>query len=108
MKQIFKKVTAASAMVLVGMGSVLAQGNAGIQAGAAAIQQATTDLQAYFEPVTTLIYVIAALVGLFGGFRIYSKWQNGDQDVQKHAIGWVGAVLFILAIAAVLQAVFFT
>ena len=107
MKQIFKKVTAASAMVLVGIGNVLAQGNAGIQAGAAAIQQATTDLQAYFEPVTTLIYVIAALVGLFGGFRIYSKWQNGDQDVQKHAIGWVGAVLFLLAIAAVLQAVFF-
>ncbi|GLU56502.1 hypothetical protein Dfri01_59630 [Dyadobacter frigoris] len=105
MKQIFKKVTIASAMILMGA-NVFAQ-NAGIQAGAQAIAQATTDLQAYFEPVTTLIYVIAALVGLFGGFRIYSKWQNGDQDVQKHAIGWVGAVLFLLAIAAVLQAVFF-
>lgn len=81
--------------------------NPGIQAGAQAIQQASADLQAYFEPVTTLIYIIAALVGLFGGFRIYSKWQNGDQDVQKNAIGWVGAVLFLLAIAAVLQAVFF-
>ncbi len=81
--------------------------NPGIQAGAQAIQQASADLQAYFEPVTTLVYIIAALVGLFGGFRIYSKWQNGDQDVQKNAIGWVGAVLFLLAIAAVLQAVFF-
>ncbi|WP_373514086.1 DUF4134 domain-containing protein [Persicitalea sp.] len=81
--------------------------NPGIAAGAQAIQQASSDLQAYFEPVTTLIYIIAALVGLFGGFRIYSKWQNGDQDVQKSAIGWVGAVLFLLSIAAVLQAVFF-
>lgn len=91
---------------LFSLGVALAQ-NPGIQAGAQAIQQASSDLQAYFEPVTTLIYIIAALVGLFGGFRIYSKWQNGDQDVQKSAIGWVGAVLFLLSIAAVLQAVFF-
>ncbi|TDE09849.1 DUF4134 domain-containing protein [Dyadobacter psychrotolerans] len=95
-------------MILVGMGSVLAQGNKGIQAGAAAISQATADLQLYFEPVTALIYVIAALVGIFGGFRVYSKIQNGDQDAQKHAIGWVGAFLFLLAIAAVLESVFFT
>ncbi|MPR37398.1 DUF4134 family protein [Salmonirosea aquatica] len=93
--------------ILLSFGVVLAQ-NPGIQAGAQAIQQASADLQAYFEPVTTLIYIIAALVGLFGGFRIYSKWQNGDQDVQKSAIGWVGAVLFLLSIAAILQAVFFT
>lgn len=92
--------------LLFSFGAVFAQ-NPGIQAGAQAIQQASSDLQAYFEPVTTLIYIIAALVGLFGGFRIYSKWQNGDQDVQKSAIGWVGAVLFLLSIAAVLQAVFF-
>ncbi|SEJ74581.1 protein of unknown function [Dyadobacter sp. SG02] len=82
--------------------------NAGIQAGATAIEQATTDLQAYFEPVTRLIYIIAAIVGLWGGFKIYSKWQAGDQDVQKTAVGWVGSLLFLLAVAAVLQAVFFT
>jgi len=104
-KQLQKIFSIASAMLL-SFGVAFAQ-NPGIQAGAQAIQQASADLQAYFEPVTTLIYIIAALVGLFGGFRIYSKWQNGDQDVQKSAIGWVGAVLFLLSIAAVLQAVFF-
>ena len=106
MTQLLQKVALAGSAILISGGFVLAQ-NPGIQAGAQAIQQASSDLQAYFEPVTTLIYIIAALVGLFGGFRIYSKWQNGDQDVQKSAIGWVGAVLFLLSIAAVLQAVFF-
>lgn len=81
--------------------------NAGIQRGAQVIDQQATALQAYFQPVTTIIYVIAAIVGLVGGFRIYSKWQNGDQDTQKAAVGWMGAILFILAIAATLQAVFF-
>jgi ABC-type antimicrobial peptide transport system permease subunit len=81
--------------------------NRGIQAGAQALTQATNDVKGYFEPVTTLIYVVAAIVGLVGGFRVYNKWQNGDQEVQKHAVGWFGAVLFLLAIAAILQAVFF-
>jgi hypothetical protein len=107
MRKFAGKTAVAISLIMVPWGSVLAQ-NPGIQAGAQAIQQASADLQAYFEPVTTLVYIIAALVGLFGGFRIYSKWQNGDQDVQKNAIGWVGAVLFLLAIAAVLQAVFFS
>ncbi|TAE39255.1 MAG: DUF4134 domain-containing protein [Runella slithyformis] len=81
--------------------------NPGIRRGAQVIEQQATALQAYFQPVTTIIYVIAAIVGLIGGFRIYSKWQNGDQDTQKAAVGWMGAILFILAIAATLQAVFF-
>jgi hypothetical protein len=81
--------------------------NAGVQRGAQVIEQQAAALQAYFTPVTTIIYVIAAIVGLVGGFRIYSKWQNGDQDTQKAAVGWMGAILFILAIAATLQAVFF-
>lgn len=101
-----QKIPLIGSAIFLSFGVAFAQ-NPGIQAGAQAIQQASADLQAYFEPVTTLIYIIAALVGLFGGFRIYSKWQNGDQDVQKSAIGWVGAVLFLLSIAAVLQAVFF-
>jgi len=33
--------------------------------------------------------------------------QNGDQDVQKAAVGWAGSFLFLLSIAAVLKAAFF-
>jgi hypothetical protein len=86
--------------------AALAQ-NPGIARGAQALSAAATDLQQYFEPVTTIIYVIAAVVGIVGGYRVYSKMQNGDQDVQKAAVGWAGSFLFLLSIAAILKAAFF-
>jgi hypothetical protein len=79
----------------------------GIGAGVQVLTQTTRDLQEYFRPMTTVMYVIAAIVGIFGAFRIYSKMQAGDQDVQKSAVNWGGSVLFLLAFAAILQAVFF-
>ncbi|WP_041259697.1 DUF4134 domain-containing protein [Fibrella aestuarina] len=79
----------------------------GIGAGVQVLTQTTRDLQDYFRPMTTVMYVIAAIVGIFGAFRIYSKMQAGDQDVQKSAVNWGGSVLFLLAFAAILQAVFF-
>ena len=88
----------------------LAQGvdqTKGIGAGVQVLTQTTKDLQDYFRPMTTVMYVIAAIVGIFGTFRIYSKMQSGDQDVQKSAVNWGGSVLFLLAFAAILEAVFF-
>jgi hypothetical protein len=79
----------------------------GIGAGVIALTETTSQLQDYFRPLTTVVYVIAAIVGIFGGFRIYSKMQSGDQDVQKSFVSWGGSVMFILAVAAILQAVFF-
>lgn len=79
----------------------------GIGAGVQVLTQTTKQLQDYFRPMTTVMYVIAAIVGIFGAFRIYSKMQAGDQDVQKSAVNWGGSVLFLLAFAAILEAVFF-
>ena len=81
--------------------------NAGVARGAQALTAAANDLQQYFEPVTTVVYVIAGVVGLVGGYRVYSKMQNGDQDVQKAFVGWGGSFLFLLSIAAILKAAFF-
>lgn len=81
--------------------------NPGIQRGAQALNAAANDLQQYFEPVTTVVYVIAAVVGVVGGYRVYSKMQNGDQDVQKAFVGWGGSFLFLLSVAAILRAAFF-
>ncbi len=81
--------------------------NQGIQAGAQALDQAATDLKLFFEPSVKVIYVVAAITGVYGGFKIYTKMQSGDQDVQKSVINWVGAVLLLLSVGAVLQTVFF-
>ncbi len=68
---------------------VMAQGQAGIQA-------ASDTIKDYWTPVKTLIMAIGGIVGLIGAIRIYNKWTNGDQDINKELIGWGGACLFLI------------
>lgn len=74
--------------------------------GAGAITTATSDIEAYVEPVSNLVQMIGAVVGIVGGVRIYNKWNNGDQDVNKELIGWGGACIFLLLVPTVIQAFF--
>ena len=45
-----------------------AQGN-----GMAGISEATNMVTSYFDPLTKLIFAVAAILGLVGGVRVYSK-----------------------------------
>lgn len=74
--------------------------------GAGAISSATSDIEEYVEPVSNLVQMIGAIVGIVGGVRIYNKWNNGDQDVNKELIGWGGACIFLLLVPTVIQAFF--
>lgn len=74
--------------------------------GAGAITTATSDIEEYVEPVSNLVQMIGAVVGIVGGVRIYNKWNNGDQDVNKELIGWGGACIFLLLVPTVIQAFF--
>ena len=105
MKKLFR-VASAATLLCIPFASALAQQAAGIQRGVQAIQTTTSELKTYFDPVVILIYVVAAVTAVIGGYRVFSKWQSGDQDVQKGAMGWVGSILFLLATAALLRAVF--
>lgn len=104
---IFSRVNGAFALIMATTLTTLAQSNNGVAKGAQVIETATEDLKGYFEPVQYLLYAVAAIVGLVGGFRVYQKWQAGEQNVQQHAMGWFGAMLFLLAIGAVISAFFF-
>lgn len=90
----------AAAMILATTGA-FAQGG-----GAGAISQATSDIEAYVEPVGQLIQVIGAVVGITGGVRIYNKWNNGDNDVNKELIGWGGACVFLILVPTIITAFF--
>jgi hypothetical protein len=81
--------------------AALAQGS-----GAAGIQEATAQVTSYFEPGTTLIYAIGAVVGLVGAVKVFSKWNSGDQDTQKVATSWFGSCIFLVVVATVLRAFF--
>lgn len=71
------------------------------------ITQATNEVASYFTPVSNLMYVIGAIVGLFGAIRVYSKFSSGDQDTPKVAASWFGACIFLIVAATILNAFFF-
>lgn len=79
------------ALVLFALTPVLAQ-------GAAAISNANTEIRKYWDPIKLLIQGIGGVVGLIGGLRIYNKWTNGDQDINKEVVGWGGACLFLIIV----------
>jgi hypothetical protein len=53
-------------------------------------------LKTYIDPVTDITLVIGGIVGIVGGIRVYSKWNSGDQDINKELMGWGGSCLFLV------------
>ena len=87
------------ALVLFALTPVLAQ-------GAAAISNANTEIRKYWDPIKLLIQGIGGVVGLIGGLRIYNKWTNGDQDINKEVVGWGGACLFLIIVTQFVNSFF--
>lgn len=74
--------------------------------GATAITQATNTIKSYWGPLKALMWIIGGIVGLMGAGRIYNKWTNGDQDINKEILGWGGACLFLILAPVFLGAFF--
>lgn len=75
-------------------------------AGGAAIDAAASTIRDYATPVGRLVQGIGAIVGVVGGVRIYNKWTNGDQDINKELIGYGGACVFLLMVPTFIAAFF--
>jgi len=103
MKQInrkfFQRLSAFLIIAYCSISHTIAQSSSGID-------QATTEINSYVDPVSNLIIAIGAVVGLIGGVRVYIKWQSGDQDTQKAIMGWFGACLFLILVGVVIKAFF--
>ena len=78
-----------------------AQGN-----GMQGINDATKLVLGYFEPLTKLIYGVAAITGLIGGIRTYQKFSSGDPDTSKTAASWFGACIFMIVAVTILKSFF--
>lgn len=81
--------------------SLYAQGN-----GMAGINEATNMVTSYFDPLTKLIFAVAAVLGLVGGVRIYSKFSSGDPDASKSATALFLACVFLVVVGTVLRSFF--
>ena len=99
MQAIYRRGMAVAALIVLGVYKALAQSSSGID-------QATSEVSSYVDPVANLIIAIGAVVGLIGGVRVYIKWQSGDQDTQKAIMGWFGACLFLILVGVVIRAFF--
>jgi hypothetical protein len=76
------------------------------QNGKQAITTATTELKSYVDVIGSLILAIGGVVGFVGGVRVYIKWNNGDQDVNKSLMGWMGSCIFLVLVGTVIKAFF--
>lgn len=74
--------------------------------GGGAITEAANSIKEYWAPLRNLIMMIGGIVGLIGGLRIYNKWTNGDQDINKEILGWGGACLFLILVPVFIGAFF--
>ena len=99
MRKHYKKALSGFGMGVISLAQLMAQSSAGID-------QATSEITSYVDPVSNLIIAIGAVVGLIGGIRVYIKWQSGDQDTQKSIMGWFGACLFLILVGVVIRAFF--
>lgn len=100
-KHKFVKKALTAFIVLLAITPVFAQSG-----GSAALGNAASTLTGYMADLKLLIYAIAAIVGTVGGIRIYNKWTNGDQDINKEIVGWGGACVFLLIVPTFIAAMF--
>jgi hypothetical protein len=68
------------------------------QGGATAISNAANDIKDYWDPIKLILKAVGGLVGFIGGLRVYNKWTNGDQDVNKEILGYGGAMIFLIVV----------
>ena len=99
-KNVSKKKVLTLALVMLAMTPMLAQG------GATAISKAASDIKDYWDPIKLILKAVGGLVGFIGGLRVYNKWTNGDQDVNKEILGYGGAMIFLIVVPEFVTAFF--
>lgn len=99
MKKKLLKLVVSSFLLLLKMGAIAQDGNAGIN-------EANTKVRSYFAGGVNLMYAVGAIVGLIGAVKVYQKWNSGDHDTGKVAAAWFGSCVFLVIVATVIRAFF--
>lgn len=67
---------------------------------------ATQPLSQYYSVILTAVYTICAFTGLMSGFKIYVRWQMGDDGVTREIALWVGSFILLLVLTVLLNGFF--
>jgi len=76
------------------------------QPGLDEFQQAQNQLHSSFFSALDCALVIAAILGIIGGIRIYHNWQMGEKEITYEVSAWFFAALFMVLSGLFLRAVF--
>lgn len=70
------------------------------------ISQGTGQILGNLDVITDLVMAIGGVVGIIGAVRIYQKWNNGDQDINKELMSFGGSALFLILAPIAVRAMF--
>lgn len=70
------------------------------------IAEATSQISGYITTISGLVMAIGGVVGVIGGIRIYNKWNNGDQDINKELLNFGGSAVFLILAPVVIRTMF--
>jgi hypothetical protein len=87
-------------------GLVLVSLYASAQDGVAGLNEANTKVRGYFTAGTNLMYACGAVLGLVGAIKVFTKWNQGDNDTSKVAASWFGSCIFLVVVATVIKSFF--
>ena len=74
--------------------------------GNTGINQATTLMKSYFDSLTNLAYIIAAIIAVIGAIHVFDKWTNRDPHIGSWIAGYFAAIIFIVIIIPVIKSFF--
>lgn len=85
---------------------VLAIDSMNAQNGTTGINAGVSILKTYITPITNLTMAIGGIVGIIGGIRVYTKWNSGDNDINKELMGWGGSCVFLIVAPLIVKGFF--
>lgn len=77
-----------------------------VQPGLDEFQQAQNQLHSSFFSALSFALILAAILGIIGGIRIYHNWQMGEREMTSEVSAWFFAALFMVLAGIFLRAVF--
>ena len=70
-------------------------------------EQVSNTFVDIFDYLTYACWTAAAGVAVVGGFSVFSKFSNGEQDAKKSLIGLIFGIILLAVTPVVVKAVFF-
>ena len=70
-------------------------------------EEVSSTFEDIFDYVTYAMWTAAAAVAVLGGFSVFSKFSNGEQDAKKSLMGLIFGIILLAVTPVVVRAVFF-